>query len=135
MKESKTTKEGKFDFFLNKTIILSSKKYFVKQAEKQDYEKMSFNNESFSSLLQDFSALNNTYNDFEQLELKLELENYKNCLSQIEQSVLFLLFNEDLTQDEAGKILNMYSQAINRIKMRAIKKLKKSMNEGDENEE
>jgi len=127
--------EGRFDFFLNKTIILSSKKYFKKQANKYDYEQNINDNESIDSLLLDFAFQNNITNDIERLELKLELESYKDCLSQVEQMVLFLLYNKDLSQEEAAKILNMYSQAVNRIKMRAISKLRDIMKKRDDKNE
>ena len=49
--------------------------------------------------------------------------------------VLFLLYNKDLSQEEAAKILNMYSQAVNRIKMRAISKLRDIMKKRDDKNE
>lgn len=128
MKENKITKEEQFDYFLNKTIVYTSMTYFKKQMHIQSKESFIDNSsDDFNALLQDFAA-------FDKIEQKIEIESYKNCLSQIEQSVLFLLFNEQLTQSEAAKILNVYSKTISKIKLRAIKKLKKSMKEDDKNE-
>ena len=128
MKENAKTNAEKFDYFLNKTIIYTSMTYFKKQMLMQNKEEFIANNsDEYNPLLSDFAA-------FEKIEQKIEMESYKDCLSQIEQSVLFLLFNEELTQSEAAKILNMYSKTISKIKIRAIKKLKKSMKEDDDNE-
>ena len=129
MKENKITKEEQFDYFLNKTIVYTSMTYFKKQMHIQSKESFIDNSsDDFNALLQDSAV-------FDKIEQKIEIESYKNCLSQIEQSVLFLLFNEQLTQSEAAKILNVYSKTISKIKLRAIKKLKKSMKEDDKNEE
>ena len=72
--------------------------------------------------------------DIDKIENNLQLNSALNCLSDIEQAVIFLLFKEELSQDEAGKILEICSKSVSRIKLRAIEKLKKYF-EGDiENE-
>ena len=48
--------------------------------------------------------------------------------------MIFLLFHEDLTQDEAADILEVYSKTISKIKVRAIRKLKEKM-KGDAEDE
>ena len=63
------------------------------------------------------------------IENTLELNSALNSLSAIEQSVLFLLFKEDLSQDDAAKILEICSKSVSRIKLRAIDKLKKYLKE------
>ena len=65
----------------------------------------------------------------------LDLNNAIESLSAIEQSVIFLLFHEDLTQDEAADILEVYSKTISKIKVRAINKLKKELKGENANEE
>ena len=60
----------------------------------------------------------------------MELNRALNCLSDIEQAVIFLLYNKELSQDEAAEILNIWSKSVSRIKIRAIEKLRKHM-EGD----
>ena len=73
---------------------------------------------------------NPNYGDIEELITRLQLKLAVDRLSDIEQTVIFLLYNEHLTQDEAAEILNIYSQSVSRIKIRAIEKLKKFL-EGD----
>ena len=63
----------------------------------------------------------------------LELENALGSLSAIEQSVIFLLFKEELSQEEAAKILEICSKSVSRIKLRAINKLRKYLQGGLEN--
>ena len=69
----------------------------------------------------------NSKSDFELIENKVELDNSLGNLSAIEQAVIFLLFKEELSQDEASKILEICSKSVSRIKIRAINKLKKFM--------
>lgn len=127
MKNENDFREERFDSFLNKTIILSSKKYFVKLAQKNDKEKTLVDDEEYSALLQNFITSNNALTDLDNIELGLELNNAIKSLSAIEQSVIFLLFNEDLSEDEAAKILEVWSKSISRIKIRAINKIRKHM--------
>ena len=63
------------------------------------------------------------------------MNNAMKSLSAIEQAVIFLLFQEDLSQEEAGKILEICSKSVSRIKLRAIGKLKKYLKGDLENEE
>lgn len=110
-------KERRFDNFLNKTIVSSSKRYFKKE--------MNICRKT-PSLINDFErVLDSTNSDFDDVENSLELNKALNKLTAIEQSVIFLLFREEFTQDEAGKILEICSKSVSRIKIRAIKKLKK----------
>lgn len=110
-------KERRFNSFLNKTIILSSKRYFKK--EMNDYRKAPASIDDFEK----FSDSSNS--DFEHVENTCELDNALSKLSAIEQAVIFLLFKEELSQDEASKILEICSKSVSRIKIRAINKLKK----------
>ncbi len=112
-------KERRFNSFLNKTIVLSSKRYFKK--EMNNYRKM-------PSSIDDFDKFSdNSKSDFELIENKVELDNALGNLSAIEQAVIFLLFKEELSQDEASKILEICSKSVSRIKIRAINKLRKFM--------
>ena len=74
------------------------------------------------------------YCTIDNIENTIELNNALKSLSAIEQSVLFLLFKEDLSQDDAAKILEICSKSVSRIKLRAIDKLKKYLKEDLENE-
>ena len=126
-----SVEEEKFDSFLNKTIILSSKDYFKRTMNRIDKERTIVDDEEYSSVI--YEKMNST-SDFDKVDTKMELKTALNCLSEIEQAVIFLLFNEELTQQEAADILEVYSKTVSKIKIRAIEKLKKHM-EGDfENE-
>ena len=118
-------KEKRFNNFLNKTIILSSKRYFKKEVNISNKEQMLVDDNSHTSVL-NFVA-NSTTNDFDLVENCLELNTALNKLSDIEQTVIFLLYNKELSQDEASKILEICSKSVSRIKVRAINKLRKYM--------
>lgn len=72
--------------------------------------------------------------DIDTIDLSLQLKNALKSLTAIEQSVIFLLFQEELSQDEAAKILEIWSKSVSRIKVRAIEKLRKYL-KGDLNNE
>ncbi len=122
MKTQKDYREEKFDSYLNKIIIFSSKKYFKKQINICDKEKTIVDDEDASTSLQKIFATSNT---FDEIEDTLQLNKALESLSAIEQSVIFLLFREELSQDEAAEILEICSKSVSRIKLRAINKLKK----------
>lgn len=134
MENKNTFKEERFDSFLNKTIIMSSRKYFLKQMNIIDKENTIVDNEDFSQFLQGFIDINSSFSSIDNIESSLELKSALNCLSDVEQAVIFLLFNEDLSQTEAGEILEIYSKTISKIKIRAIEKLRKYMKGDRENE-
>lgn len=118
-------KEKRFNNFLNKTIILSSKRYFKKEVNISNKEQMLVDDNSHTSVLN--SAVNSTIADFDLVENCLELNTALSKLSDIEQTVIFLLYNKELSQDEASKILEICSKSVSRIKVRAINKLRKYM--------
>lgn len=119
-------REERFDSYLNKIIIFSSKGYFKKQMNIFDKERTIVDKEDSCALLKCVTIDN--------IENTLELNSALNSLSAIEQSVLFLLFKEDLSQDDAAKILEICSKSVSRIKLRAIDKLKKYLKEDLEDE-
>ncbi len=127
-------KEERFDSFLNKTIILSSRTYFKKQMNTLNKEKVIVDDEDYSAFLQDFINMNNKVYSVSDVDTSLQLQNALKSLSAIEQAVIFLLFEEELTQSEAAKILEIYSKTVSKIKIRAINKLKKYFKENEENE-
>ena len=122
MENNNLYKEERFDSFLNKTIILSSKCYFKKQMRVINKERAIVDDQKFSAFLQEFIVLNNVFSN---IENRLQLNSALQSLSAIEQSVIFLLFQEDLSLDDAAKILEICSKSVSRIKIRAIGKLKK----------
>lgn len=125
MKNNNDSREERFDSYVNKTIILSAKTYVRKQLNTNNKERTIVDNEDYSAFLQNFIGFNNQVDDLDNIELGLELKNAIKSLSAIEQSVIFLLFNEELTQEEAAQILEIYSKTVSKIKIRAIKKLRK----------
>ena len=126
-------KEERFDSFLNKTIILSSRTYFKKQINIANKERTIVDNEDYSVFLEDLMSMNNKFSSVSDINTSLELQNALKSLSAIEQAVIFLLFEEELTQNEAAEILEVYSKTISKIKIRAINKLKKYFKEDFEN--
>ena len=122
-------REEKFDSYLNKTIILSSKYYFKKQMKMKGREQTILNNEEYSFFLQKFISEKDTFSSVERVDTSLQLKKALESLSAIEQAVIFLLFQEELTQQEAAEILEVYTKTISKIKIRAINKLKKHLKE------
>ncbi len=127
-------KEERFDSFLNKTIILSSRTYFKKQMNIANKERNIVNDEDYSAFLQNFMSMNNKFSGVIDIDTSLQLQSALQSLSAIEQAVIFLLFEEELTQSEAAEILEIYSKTVSKIKIRAINKLKKYFKEDLENE-
>ena len=87
-------------------------------------ERTIVDDEDYTSFIQDFLMINSAFcavDDVNKLELNIALKS----LSDIEKTVIFLLFNEQLNQDEAAKILDICSKSVSRIKLRALKKLRK----------
>lgn len=123
-------KEERFDSFLNKTIMMSSRKYFLKQMNIIDKENTIVDNEDFSLFLQEFIELDSRFMTIEKIDTNIVLNCALSCLSDIEQAVIFLLFDKELSQDKASEVLNIWSKSVSRIKIRAIAKLKKYL-EGD----
>ncbi len=129
MENKSVYNEEKFDSFLNKAIILSSKAYFKKQMRIANKERIIIDDEE-NSILEGASMLKSAFSTIDDIENTLELNSALQSLSAIEQSVIFLLFKEDLSQDDAAKILEICSKSVSRIKLRAIDKLRK-YNKGD----
>ena len=124
--------EEKFDSFLNKTIILSSKDYFKRTMNRIDKERTIVDDEEYSSVI--YEKINST-SEFDKIDTKMELNTALNCLSEIEQAVIFLLFNEEISRSEIAEILKIYDSTVSKIKRRAIDKLRKYLDGGFENEE
>ena len=134
MKETNSLKEERFDSYLNKIIIFSSKGFFKKQASLVNKERTIVDDDDYASFIQDFLMINSAFSAVDDIINNIELNNALKSLSAIEQSVIFLLFKEELSQDEASQILNICSKSVSRIKLRALSKLKKFM-KGDAKDE
>lgn len=127
--------EERFDSYLNKIIIFSSKGYFKKQMNINTKERTIVDDRNYSVFLQGVTVSNYAFSSIDSIDNVLELNSALKSLSAIEQAVIFLLFKEDLSQDEAAKILEICSKSVSRIKLRAIDKLKKYLKGDLKNEE
>ncbi len=129
--ENKDYKEKRFDSFLTKTIILSSKQYYRNEAIKDFREQKIIDDEDFSQYINEYLKYEETsyncedINDFiEQLD-NVALVHALKSLSNIEMIVIFLLFEKQLSSNEISKILKIYSNSVPRIRKRALKKIEK----------
>ena len=134
MENKNNYKENKFDSYLNKIIIFSSKGYFKKQMNTINKERTIVDDEDYDAFLQNFATVNSAFSTVDDVDDNLQLNIALQSLSAIEQSVIFLLFKEEFNQDEAAKMLEICSKSVSRIKIRAINKLKKLMKGDSENE-
>lgn len=131
MENKNNFKEERFDSFLNKTIILSSRTFFKKQMNIINKERIIVDDEDYSDFLNGFNV---PFDTFSNIDMLLELNKALKSLTAIEQSVIFLLFKEDFSQSEAATILDICSKSVSRIKLRAIEKLKKYLKGDAKNE-
>ena len=125
MENKNDYKEERFDSYLNKIIIFTSKSYFKKQVNVMEKEKTIVDDEDYAAFLQGFTMSDCAFSTVDDWEKILQLNTALKSLSAIEQTVIFLLFKKELTQDEAAKILKICSRTVRRIKSRALEKLKK----------
>lgn len=86
MENSNNYKEERFDSYLNKIIIFSSKGYFKKQMNINNKERTIIDEEEDSSAL--LKAVTMSFN-IDNIENTIELNGALKSLSAIEQSVLF----------------------------------------------
>ena len=98
-----------------------------------DKERLMINDMDYSAILDDFVTLNSSFLSTDDVDVSLQLKSALKSLSAIEQAVIFLLYDEELSQKEAAEILEVYSKTVSKIKIRAINKLKKYFKEDSEN--
>lgn len=136
MENKNNYKEERFDSFLNKTIILSSKQYYRNEIAKDLKELKIIDDENYDEFMKNYLAYDEVYN-LEKIDSFVKVcENPMlicalKSLSDIEMTVIFLLFEEQLTNIESGKILKICTKSVARIKKRALKKIEKYLR-GDE---
>lgn len=129
-------KEERFDSFLNKTIILSSKRYYKYEKAKDFNELKIIDDVDFSEFINEYLKYEETaYNSKSISDFIEQLDNTAlvcalKSLSKIEMIVIFLLFEKQLTSREASKNLKICSDSVTRIKKRALKKLEKYLKGG-----
>lgn len=132
----KNYNEEKFDSFLNKTIILASKRYYKKEKTNESREINIIDDMNYEKYLESFCQYDDVYELNSIYELINSLENpilvsAIKSLSDIEKTVIFLLFEKQLTSQDISIRLKICSDSVTRIKRRAIRKLKEFL-EGDE---
>lgn len=136
MESKNNYKEERFDSFLNKTIILSSKEYYRSEITKDLKELKIIDDENYDEFMKNYLTYNEVYN-LEKIDSFIKVcENpilirALKSLSDIEMTVIFLLFEEQLTSSESSKILKICSDSVTRIKKRALRKIKRYL-KGDE---
>ena len=119
--------EKRFDSLLNRTIILSSKKYYKRQMDILESELLLINDDDenlYSDIVDDIS-LSFTDTSKDNLDEILDVRNAVSKLSAVEQAVIFLAFGTDLTQKNIAKSLNTNDRRVRRIEYRALEKIKK----------
>jgi len=132
-------KNERFDSYLNKTIILSSRKYYALETTKDINEIKIIDDVNYSKFVNEFIKYDDIYdfdniygfNNFIELCDNSVLVHSLESLSNIEKTVIFLLFEKQLTSSEASKILKICSDSVTRIKRRALNKIEKYL-KGDE---
>lgn len=129
MQKQKLYNEERFDCFLNKTIILSSKKYYKKEITKEFKELKIIDDENYTEYVNEYLKYNDEISNSKNVKDFISLCNNSmlihalKSLSDIELTVIFLSFEKQLTSKEASQILKICSDSVTRIKRRALKKI------------
>lgn len=98
-------REERFDSFLNKTIIMSSRTYFKKQMNIANKENTILDNEDYFAFLQGAIDSNCSFSDIDKIENNLQLNSALNCLSDIEQAVIFCYLKKNSHKMKQEKYL------------------------------
>lgn len=108
-------------------IRISKKHEKLRRKEMLILNKPVNGSEDFSIELVDIIAdCNNILSNTEE---KIDIENALSNLTTKQQQVTKMLFYQDMTEKEAAKQLEISQPAVNSIKNRALKKIKKYLNE------
>lgn len=129
-KEKKIFEEERFDAYLNKVIIMSSKEYFRKEALHNTRESKIIDDENFLEFINEKTKkeeFNIVAEDFIE-----ECDNPRLCdaikqLSEIEQAVVFFIYDKELSREEVALKLDICVDTVSRVKLRAVKKIEKYM--------
>lgn len=130
-------KYNRFNSFLNKTIVLCSKRYYKAELTTNLTELKIMDDENYTEYMKEFIKIDDdVYNcvdvdNFIDLCENPVLIRALKSLSKIEMTVIFLLFEKQLTSREASKILKICSDSVTRINKRALRKLKEYL-KGDD---
>lgn len=134
--ETLKLKEKIFNNFLNKTIIFSSKKYYKEVISKDFKELKIIDDENYSEYIKQYISYEGEIYNHENIGQFIEdcdnilLVHALKSLSSIEMTVIFLLFEKQLTSSESAEILKICSDSVTRIKRRALKKIRKYLKGG-----
>lgn len=134
--ETLKLKEKIFNNFLNKTIIFSSKKYYKEVISKDFKELKIIDDENYSEYIKQYISYEGEIYNHEDIGQFIEdcdnilLVHALKSLSSIEMTVIFLLFEKQLTSSESADILKICSDSVTRIKRRALKKIRKYLKGG-----
>ena len=128
---SKLTKDkaDKFNTYINKVIIFSSKEFFRREAKRNSREQKIIDNDDFDESKIASLSYNEKF-DIKLTDLIDECENNKlvdalEQLSSTEKAVIFLLFSKELDRQQIAKVLDICCDTVSRTKLRALKKIKK----------
>ena len=129
-KERKIFEEERFDAYLNKVIIMSSKEYFRKEALHNTRESKIIDDENFLEFINE-KTKKEEFNIVEEDFIE-ECDNPRLCdaikqLSEIEQAVVFFIYDKELSREEVALKLDICVDTVSRVKLRAIKKIGKYM--------
>ena len=127
--------ERKFDTYLTMSIIGASKDDFKKLMKVNTNEETIIDDEDYCAVLQGGSAFNNPLCVYdEDIDLKIDIKIALSCLPENEQTAINLLINEQLTQDEVAKRLNVHVNTVQNRRNSAFKKIRKYFNWGGNDE-
>ena len=125
-------RKKKFENLINKTIVLSWRRYFKEEYTKEQIDQKLIDDERYEQYIEqiafqeDKCKVSDTNDLIEQID-NINLLKALKSLSDIEMTVVFLLFEKQFTSSEASKILEFCSDSVTRIKRRAIRKLQDYM--------
>ena len=111
--ETLKLKEKIFNNFLNKTIIFSSKKYYKEVISKDFKELKIIDDENYSEYIKQYISYEGEIYNHEDIGQFIEdcdnilLVHALKSLSSIEMTVIFLLFEKQLTSSESAEILKI----------------------------
>ena len=114
-----------FDSYLNKAIIYASVDYFRKQVLYNNREPKLVDDEQYTNYIDEIAGSEKEIYNIDDMVLSNAIAK----LSDIEQAVIFLRYNKDLTREETSKILDILETSTSRIAKRALKKLRNLIEE------
>lgn len=115
----------KFNNFLNKTIIGLSKDFYRKELRNRKKELTIIDTEEFENDFEKYLQYNEEFLEIQSAKSAIDFINYcenadlykaLKTLTALEQSVIFLLFGEDFSNERIAKSLKIHIYSVSRIK-------------------